>query len=158
MYHATRNYGRKGSVMAAISAIDIALWDIAGKSFGVPIYQLLGGAFRPRVQAYATGFYRIKGQGESERLGDEALGACRGWFFGNEGQAGIRLIRRHGGHERDPAVGRKSGREPDGRYQSWLWVCGCPAWVVRWNLSSFVGTKNRWSRRTTPATANYGRR
>src|SRR5215813_7533475 len=53
MYHATRDYGRKGSVMAAISAIDIALWDIAGKSFGVPIYQLLGGAFRQRVQAYA---------------------------------------------------------------------------------------------------------
>jgi mandelate racemase/muconate lactonizing enzyme-like protein len=32
MYHTTRDYGRKGSVMAAISAIDIALWDIAGKA------------------------------------------------------------------------------------------------------------------------------
>jgi D-galactarolactone cycloisomerase len=72
MYHATRDFGRKGSVLAAISAIDIALWDIAGKSYGVPIYQLLGGAFRTRVQAYATGFYRIRGQGEAERLGDEA--------------------------------------------------------------------------------------
>lgn len=72
MYHATRDFGRKGSVIAAISALDIALWDIAGQAHGVPVHQLLGGAFRTRVQAYATGFYRIKGQGESARLGDEA--------------------------------------------------------------------------------------
>jgi D-galactarolactone cycloisomerase len=73
MYHATRDYGRKGSVTAAISAVDIALWDIAGKAHGVPVHRLLGGAFRDRVQAYATGFYRISGQGEAARLGDEAL-------------------------------------------------------------------------------------
>lgn len=73
MYHATRDYGRKGSVIAAISAIDIALWDIAGKFHDVPVYSLLGGAFRTRVQPYATGFYRIKGQGEAQRLADEAL-------------------------------------------------------------------------------------
>jgi D-galactarolactone cycloisomerase len=73
MYHATRDYGRKGSVIAAISAIDLALWDIAGKTHGVPVHKLLGGAFRTRVQAYATGFYRISGQGEAARLADEAL-------------------------------------------------------------------------------------
>lgn len=73
MYHATRDFGRKGSVTAGISAIDIALWDIAGKAYGVPVYRLLGGAFRNRVQAYATGFYRISGQGESARLGEEAI-------------------------------------------------------------------------------------
>jgi D-galactarolactone cycloisomerase len=72
MYHATRDFGRKGSVIAAISAVDIALWDITGQAHGVPVYQLLGGAFRTRVQAYATGFYRTKGQGESARLGEEA--------------------------------------------------------------------------------------
>jgi D-galactarolactone cycloisomerase len=80
MYHATRDYGRKGSVMAAISAIDIALWDIAGKSYGVPVSQLLGGAFRPRVQAYATGFYRIRGRGEAARLADEAVGHVEAGF------------------------------------------------------------------------------
>lgn len=73
MYHMTRDYGRKGSVVAAISAIDIALWDIAGKFHEVPIYSLLGGAFRPRVQPYATGFYRIKGRGEGRRLAEEAI-------------------------------------------------------------------------------------
>lgn len=73
MYHATRDYGRKGSVISGISAIDIALWDIAGQSYGVPVHRLLGGAFRTRVQAYATGFYRISGQGEAARLGEEAI-------------------------------------------------------------------------------------
>ena len=73
MYHMTRDYGRKGSVVAAISALDIALWDIAGKHHQVAVYRLLGGAFRTRVQCYATGFYRIKGQGEGKRLAEEAL-------------------------------------------------------------------------------------
>jgi len=73
MYHLTRDYGRKGSVVAGISAVDIALWDIAGKHYGVPISRLLGGAFRSRVQPYATGFYRISGQGEAARLAEEAL-------------------------------------------------------------------------------------
>jgi D-galactarolactone cycloisomerase len=73
MYHATRDYGRKGSVVAAISAVDIALWDIAGRVYGRPVHQLLGGAFRSRVQVYATGFYRISGQGEAKRLGEEAI-------------------------------------------------------------------------------------
>ena len=63
MYHATRDYGRKGSVVAAISAVDVALWDIAGRAYEVPIYKFLGGAFRTRVEPYATGFYRIHGRG-----------------------------------------------------------------------------------------------
>lgn len=73
MYHMTRDYGRKGSVVSGISAVDIALWDIAGKFHELPVYKLLGGAFRTRVQPYATGFYRIKGQGEAKRLGEEAI-------------------------------------------------------------------------------------
>lgn len=73
MYHATRDYGRKGSIIAAISAIDIALWDIAGKAASLPAHMLLGGAFRSSVEPYATGFYRISGQGEAARLAEEAL-------------------------------------------------------------------------------------
>lgn len=41
------------AINAAISAIDIALWDIKGKSLGVPIYELLGGACRTRARVYA---------------------------------------------------------------------------------------------------------
>jgi D-galactarolactone cycloisomerase len=73
MYNNTRDFGRKGSVISGISAIDIALWDILGKYHNQPIYQLLGGAFRTKIKPYATGFYRIKGQGEAKRLAEEAL-------------------------------------------------------------------------------------
>ena len=48
-------YFEGGKITAAtISAIDIALWDILGKSLGVPVYQLLGGACRQRIQCFAT--------------------------------------------------------------------------------------------------------
>lgn len=73
MYNQTRDFGRKGSVISGISAIDIALWDIAGKYYKKPIYQLLGGAFRKKIKPYATGFYRLNGKDEAERLSDEAL-------------------------------------------------------------------------------------
>ena len=72
MYNRSRDFGRKGSVMAAISGIDTALWDIAGKAYGQPVWQLMGGAFRRGVEPYATGFYRLKGQGEAARLVEEA--------------------------------------------------------------------------------------
>ena len=48
-------YFEGGKIVAAtISAIDIALWDILGKSLGVPVYQLLGGACRQHVECFAT--------------------------------------------------------------------------------------------------------
>ncbi len=46
--------GQAGSLLSAISAIDIALWDIKGKTLGVPVYQLLGGPYRDKVQLYAN--------------------------------------------------------------------------------------------------------
>lgn len=49
-------WGRYGVTMFAISGIDIALWDIAGKIAGLPLYQLLGGARRKKIPAYASLF------------------------------------------------------------------------------------------------------
>lgn len=49
---------RGAAIMGAISAIDIALWDIAGKHFGVPVYQLLGGKVRDKARVY----YHVFGQ------------------------------------------------------------------------------------------------
>ncbi|MDH5286920.1 MAG: mandelate racemase/muconate lactonizing enzyme family protein [Betaproteobacteria bacterium] len=72
MYNQSRDYGLKGAVIGAIGAVDIALWDLLGKSLGRPVHALLGGAFRERVQAYATGFYRVRGRGEGRRLAEEA--------------------------------------------------------------------------------------
>lgn len=108
MYHATRDYGRKGSVVAAISAVDIALWDIAGKAAGVPVHRLLGGAFRTRVEPYATGFYRIRGQGEAARLAEEAI---------RHREAGFRMMKVKLGYgvDDDIACMRAIGRAIEGR-------------------------------------------
>ena len=54
MYRNT--YFRGAVIMSAISAIDIALWDIKGKALGVPVYELLGGKCRDRVRTYAPVF------------------------------------------------------------------------------------------------------
>ena len=47
-----RTHFRGAAIMGALSAIDIALWDIAGKHFGVPVYQLLGGKCRDKARVY----------------------------------------------------------------------------------------------------------
>lgn len=57
LYNYTRDYGRRGVMVVAISAIDISLFDIAGKALGMPAYKLLGGTFRSKVPVYATGCY-----------------------------------------------------------------------------------------------------
>jgi len=54
MYHASLFYGRKGVVVNALSGVDLALWDLLGKSRGEPVYQLLGGPVRSELQFYAT--------------------------------------------------------------------------------------------------------
>jgi galactonate dehydratase len=53
---------RGAAIMGAISAIDIALWDIAGKHFGVPVYQLLGGKCRDKARVYYHVFGRTTEQ------------------------------------------------------------------------------------------------
>lgn len=56
MYAGMRVRGhRAGFYLEAISGIDIALWDLIGKSVGKPLYQLLGGSFRNPVRVYASG-------------------------------------------------------------------------------------------------------
>ncbi|HVR67998.1 MAG TPA: mandelate racemase/muconate lactonizing enzyme family protein [Verrucomicrobiae bacterium] len=54
MYDWTSYYGRRGVVIHAISAVDIALWDIQGKALGKPVADLLGGRKRNRLLAYGT--------------------------------------------------------------------------------------------------------
>jgi L-alanine-DL-glutamate epimerase-like enolase superfamily enzyme len=47
--------GRRGITLSAISGIDIALWDLCGRALNVPVWRLLGGRYRERVPAYASG-------------------------------------------------------------------------------------------------------
>ena len=69
LYNRIKDYGLSGMTISAISGVDIALWDIIGKACGQPIHKLIGGAFRDRVMAYATGLY-FK---DFDRLTEEAV-------------------------------------------------------------------------------------
>ena len=54
MYAGTRWFGRKGAVMSAIGAVEVALWDLLGKQLGLPVHRLLGGDGVRSVPAYAS--------------------------------------------------------------------------------------------------------
>lgn len=71
-YNLTKPFGQKGAVVGAISAVDIALWDIKGKILKQPVHALLGGKFRSSILPYATGFYRVEGGQYPRILAEEA--------------------------------------------------------------------------------------
>ncbi|MGI8687628.1 MAG: mandelate racemase/muconate lactonizing enzyme family protein [Thermomicrobiales bacterium] len=73
-YNATIDAGQRGFIVGALSALDIALWDIVGKECGQPVHRLLGGLARRQVQAYATGLYRQPGDDWIAALPAEAVG------------------------------------------------------------------------------------
>jgi len=68
MYRKTMAFGRKGIGMVAISALDIALWDLLGKSAKQPVFRLLGGRTKNRIPVYASRLY----SGDLDKLADEA--------------------------------------------------------------------------------------
>jgi len=47
-------YGRRGIALHALSGVEIALWDLAGKARGLPVHDLLGGRYTPEIRAYAS--------------------------------------------------------------------------------------------------------
>jgi L-rhamnonate dehydratase len=55
LFRSTLHYGRRGVALNAISAVDLAMWDLLGRVRGEPVYALLGGAVREDLTCYATG-------------------------------------------------------------------------------------------------------
>jgi L-alanine-DL-glutamate epimerase-like enolase superfamily enzyme len=102
MYRRTMAFGRKGVAMTAISAVDIALWDLLGKSTKQPVYRLLGGRTKNRIPVYASRLYSMpldELRVEAERYKNEGYKAMKlrfGWgpVDGAEGmQRNVELLR-----------------------------------------------------------------
>ena len=113
MYRKTMAFGRKGIAMAAISAVDIALWDILGKSAKQPVFRLLGGKTKPRIPVYASRLYSCpldELAAEAKRYKNDGYKAMKlrfGWGP-NDGAAGmqrnvdlVRTVRETAGDEID---------------------------------------------------------
>jgi len=73
VYNLLRDHGQKGMPIQALSGVDIALWDIAGKVCGLPVYKLLGGAFRDRIQVYGYGMMLQRRNDLKRRFAEESL-------------------------------------------------------------------------------------
>lgn len=67
MYQGTIYTGRRGLVIHAIGAVDLALWDIAGQALGRPVFELLGGPRRDAIIPYASVHPRLSSLAETER-------------------------------------------------------------------------------------------
>jgi L-rhamnonate dehydratase len=97
MYRGSIYYGRRGVAMQTISAIDIALWDIAGKFYQQPIHLLLGAKWRDKVRAYASTLFRPTPQAMRDaacRYIDQGFTAVKfGWgVFGRDPALDVRLV------------------------------------------------------------------
>ena len=100
MYEASYFYGRKGAALNAMSGIDIALWDIMGKSTGRPLYELLGGKHRDEVRAYASTLFPAdpsntdRMRREARRALEEGFTAIKfGWGgFGQDRRSDVELV------------------------------------------------------------------
>ena len=119
LYAAFRDHGQKGLPVQALSGIDIALWDLKGKHFGVPVHRLMGGPVRTRgpglchrpLSARSRRPARLSGRG-GRRL--RRRGLCR-----DEAQGRLRGRRGCRGRKRR-ARGDRAGRGADDRCQPCL--------------------------------------
>jgi L-alanine-DL-glutamate epimerase-like enolase superfamily enzyme len=122
-------FGRGGSVIHALSALDTALWDIAGKAAGVPLHQLLGGSGNPDLACYAS--LDPYGEPAAVRAGvRQALGA---------GFTHVKL------HEREAAAVR-AAREEAGPDTGLMLDVNCP-WTLaqaRANAGQFRDLRLKW--------------
>lgn len=97
MYRGSIYYGRRGAAIQAISAIDIALWDIMGKFYGQPVSVLLGARWCHKVRAYASTLFRPTPSAMREaarRYLDEGFTAVKfGWgVFGEDPRRDVELV------------------------------------------------------------------
>ncbi len=72
MYRRTLDFARRGILVSALSAIDVALWDLKGKILNQPVHLMLGGKKRGTITPYATGMYYTNCKNLGDKLAKEA--------------------------------------------------------------------------------------
>lgn len=95
MYRSTMAWGRKGVALAAISAVDLAVWDILGKAAGKPVFKLLGGRLKEKIPLYASKLYAqpleaLAAEAEGYRRDGFAAVKMRFGWGAADGAAGMR--------------------------------------------------------------------
>ncbi|OIO95365.1 MAG: hypothetical protein AUJ96_26880 [Armatimonadetes bacterium CG2_30_66_41] len=98
LYGFSRDFGRKGACVDALSGVDLALWDLRGKEAGKPVHALMGGAHRDRVRSYATGLYyrgedALNADAAVAQAREEAQGYVAKGFSAIKGKVGLLSIR-----------------------------------------------------------------
>ncbi len=93
MYLHSLDYARRGILLSALSAIDVALWDLRGKILSQPVSVLLGGCRRQSVRTYASGMYFTETESLSEKLAQEALGYKEQGFNAMKMKVGLNIRR-----------------------------------------------------------------
>ncbi len=126
LYLETEWFGRMGTVMHAISALDIALWDLMGKALGVSVSRLIGGRFRESVKTYASIIFDMENfeamaseariwTGEGYKAVKFGWGQTRDTAYGldaEKDEAAVKYLRESLGHGVDIMV-------DVGRYVNW---------------------------------------
>lgn len=89
VYNLLRDHGQKGMPIQSLSGVDIALWDIAGKVLDLPVYQLLGGAFRETIPVYGYGMMLQRVPDLTERFAGESAAIVEKGFQAMKMKIGI---------------------------------------------------------------------
>ncbi|MBT8354477.1 MAG: mandelate racemase/muconate lactonizing enzyme family protein [Desulfofustis sp.] len=89
VYNLLRDHGQKGMPIQSLSGVDIALWDIAGKALGLPVYQVLGGAFRESIPVYGYGMMLQRVPDLAARFADESAALVESGFRAVKMKIGI---------------------------------------------------------------------
>jgi L-alanine-DL-glutamate epimerase-like enolase superfamily enzyme len=140
MYRRSHAWGRKGIGMTAISAIDIAVWDLMGKLAGKPVFKLLGGRTKERIPVYYSKLY----SGPIDAMQQEAAAAKA------HGYSGYKM--RFGWGPKDGAAGMRENLK---RVEAVREVIG---WDADLMLECYMGWNVDYAKRMLPKLAEFGPR
>lgn len=99
LFKKIRQFGHHGRQGGGVSGVEMALWDLAGKAYGVPVYQLLGGKYRDRIRLYAD----TPSLNDPQAFAEKLKGRVQAGFTFLKMDLGINMLRNAPGALSQPA-------------------------------------------------------